>query len=218
MMENSVLVQCLEFSRLLISNQKPFQFEVKLASGFSFNFNTLDQESTKSRTQEVKKKSPSTLKRNAARKLRFLQDKKTSSVEKETLPDSFKCDQCDHQANCKASLMKHVGIEHQLIPQLDGFNDSNSVKETSSKTEVSNIKQVEVRTEIDKPKEDTKKKEMSSTFKFFSEMNEEEREVHDRNQEEEAKASGSWCYECKDIFKNNTVLKMHMHTVHKSKV
>ena len=110
MMESSVMVQCLEFSRLLISNQKPFQFEVKLASVCSFNFNTLDQESTKSRTQEVKKKSPSTLKRNAARKLRFLQDKKTSSVEKETLADSFKCDQCDHQANCKASIKKHVGI------------------------------------------------------------------------------------------------------------
>ena len=78
--------------------------------------------------------------------LRFFQDKKTPSVGKETLPDSFKCDQCDHQANCKASLRKYVGIEHQLIPQLDGFNDSNSVKETSSKTEGSNIKQVEVRT------------------------------------------------------------------------
>ena len=76
MMESSVLVQCLEFSRLLISNQKAFQFEVKLASGFSFNFNTLDQEPTKSRTQEVRKKSPSTLKRNAARKEKFLQDKK----------------------------------------------------------------------------------------------------------------------------------------------
>ena len=61
-----------------------------------------------------------------------------------------------------------------MIPQLDGFNDSNSVKETSQ-TEDSNIKKVEVRTEIDKPKEDSKKKYMSSTFKFFSEMNEEER-------------------------------------------
>ena len=76
------------------------------------------------------------------------------------------------QANCKASFRKHVRIKHQLIPQLDGFNDSNSVKETSSKTEGSNIKQVEVRTEIDKPKEDSKKKEITSTFKFFSEMNE----------------------------------------------
>ena len=114
MMESSVMVQCLEFSRLLISNQKAFQFEVKLASGFYFNFNTLDQEPTKSRTQEVRKKSPSTLKRNAARKLRFLQDKKTSS-EKETLADSFNCDQCEHQANCKASLRKHVGNSRRAL-------------------------------------------------------------------------------------------------------
>ena len=63
--------------------------------------------------------------------------------------------------------------------------------------------------------EDSKK--TTSTFKFYSEMNDEEREVHDRNQEEEAKASGSWCYECNDIFMNNTILKMHMETDHKSK-
>ena len=52
---------------------------------------------------------------------------------KETLADSFKCDQCEHQANCKASLRKHVGKEQKLIPQLDGLDDSNSVKGTSSR-------------------------------------------------------------------------------------
>ena len=45
-------------------------------------------------------------------------------------------------------------------------------------------------------------------------MNEEERKTHERNQEGEAKASGSWYYECKDKFMNNTVLKMHMHINH----
>ena len=199
-MESSVMVQCPEFSRL--------------TSWFSFTFNTLDQEPAKLRTHEVKKKSPSTLKRNAARKERFLQDKKTSS-EKETLADSFKCDQFDHQANCKASLRNHVGKEHKVIPQLDGIDDSNLEKETSSRTEGINSKKVEVQTKIDKPKEDSKK--TTSTFKFYSEINDEEREVHDRNQEEEAKASGSWCYECNDKLKNNTILKMHMETDHKSK-
>ena len=98
---------------------------------------------------------------------------------------------------------------------MDGLDDSNSVKETSSQTEDINIKEFEVQTEIDKPKEHSKK--TTSTFSFFSEINDEEREVHDRNQEEGAKDFGSWCYECIDIFLNNTMLKMHMATNPKSK-
>ena len=40
------------------------------------------------------------------------------------------------------------------------------------------------------------KKETIPTFKFFSEMAEEEREANEQKQEEKAKADGSWCYEC----------------------
>ena len=122
-MEDSVLAHCLDFSRQLISNQKPFKFEVKLSSGFSFNFNTLDQEVTKSRTQEVKKKSPSTLKRNAARKEKFLEEKKTSFLNKQTSETSFECNLCDHEAYCNASLRKHIGKEQKKILQLDCFDD-----------------------------------------------------------------------------------------------
>ena len=92
MMENSVLSQCLNFSRQLIANQKPFKIEIKLASGFSFNFNNLNQEPPRSRNHEVKKKSPSTLKRNAARKEKFLEERMTPSVRKPTCNTSFKCD------------------------------------------------------------------------------------------------------------------------------
>ena len=55
------------------------------------------------------------------------------------------------------------------------------------------------------------------TFKFVSVMTTEERKIHEKNQEEAAKADRSWCYECKDIFMNNTVLKMHMDNDHNSK-
>ena len=97
-----------------------------------------------------------------------------------------------------------------MIPQFNGFDDSNFVKETSSQTEDIDNKETEVETEMFWPKEDSKKKENTSTFKICSERNEEDRKVNERNQEGEAKASGSWCYECKDKFMNNTVLKMHM--------
>ena len=141
MTENSMLAQCLDFSRQLIANKEAFKFDVKISSGFSFNFNNLDQEPTKSRKEEVRKKSPSTLKRNAARKLKFLEQKKTSS---ET---SFKCDQCDLEVNCKVSLRKHIEKHHKVIPQLDGLEDGNSEEEKSSQTEGLNVKKVEVQTD-----------------------------------------------------------------------
>ena len=135
-MEGSMLAQCLAFSRQMESNKKSFKLEVKLSSGFSFNFNTLDHEESKSRTKEVKKKSPSTLRRNAARKQKFLDKKNTSSANKELSEDSKKCDQCDYQANCKVSLRKHVGKKHLVISQIDGLEDVKPSEEKSSQTEV----------------------------------------------------------------------------------
>ena len=147
MIEKSVLAQCLDFSRQLITNQKTFKFDVKLSCGFSFNFNTLDQEPTESRSKEVKKKSPSTLKRNAARKQKFLDEKKNSSARNQSSEISFKCDQCDLEANCKVSLRKHMEKEHKVIPQLDGFEDDISKEENSSQTEDVKVNEVEVQTD-----------------------------------------------------------------------
>ena len=146
-MESSVLTQCLDFSRQMESNQKPFKLEVKLSNGFSFNFNTLDQETSKFRTKEAKKKSPSTIRRNAARKQEFLDKKKISSVDNELSEISLKCDQCDFKVNCKVKLRKHIEKEHKVIPQLDGVNDNNHSEERSSQTDIVKLKQAEVQTE-----------------------------------------------------------------------
>ena len=122
-MESSVLTQCLDFSRQMESNQKPFKLEVKLSNGFSFNFNNLDQDESKFRKGETKKKSPSTIRRNAAMKQKFIEKKDMSSVDNEIPQSSLKCDQCDDEANCKVSLRKPTEKEYQVIPQLDGLND-----------------------------------------------------------------------------------------------
>ena len=97
----------------------------------------MDQEPARSMTHEVKKKSPSTVRRNMARKQKFLEDRK------QTTKTSFKCDQCDHEANCKVSLRKHMGKDHKKIPQIDGFEDINSVDENISQNESINVKEVE---------------------------------------------------------------------------
>ena len=151
MMESSVLVQCLEFSRQMESNKKSFKLEVKLSSGFSFNFNNLDQEDSKSRTKEVKQKSPSTLRRNAARKKKFLDKKNAVSSTKELPASSNKCDQCDYEANCKVSLRKHVGREHQEIPQIDGFDELKVSEDKSSQTIDVQVKHSEAQTETNSP-------------------------------------------------------------------
>ena len=146
-MESSVLVQCLEFSRQMESNKKSFKLEVKLSSGFSFNFNNLDQEDSKSRTKEVKQKSPSTLRRNAARKKKFLDKKNADSATKDFFESSNKCDQCDYEANCQVSLRKHIGSKHKVIPQIDGFNDLKVSEDKSSQTIEVQVKHSEAQTE-----------------------------------------------------------------------
>ena len=57
-------------------------------------------------------------------------------------------------------------------------------------------------------------KETTSTFKFLSEMTEEERKFHEKNQEEEAKVDGSWCYDFNHTFIINILLRRHIHNDH----
>ena len=112
----------------------------------------------------------------------------------------IKCDPCGKIFTSETDLQIHMDNEHleqdftENIVQLDGNDD------------------------IEKPKEDNDKKDKTFTFKFVSEMTEEERNVHEKKQEEQAKADGSWCYQCKDLFMNKIVLKRHMHNDHNTEV
>ena len=121
MMENSMLTQCLDFTKTLILSKNTFKFHLKLSSGFDFSFeHTKDPETSHPRTKEVVKKSPSTIRRNAARKRKFLEGKNKTSSNKEqvetvvkTTEDVFNCDKCDHEANCEVSLRKHMSKNHK---------------------------------------------------------------------------------------------------------
>ena len=74
-------------------------------------------------------KSPSTLRRNAIRKQKFLDKKKTDYSAKL----AFKCNLCEFEANCKVSLRKHIDKEHKLIPQLDGYQEEHCEKSHDDK-------------------------------------------------------------------------------------
>ena len=154
MMESTLLSQCLDFSKQLIS-KSPFKFEVSLASGFSFKINNFkDQENTQSRREVVRKKSPSALRRNAARKKKFVEEKKNTNSTQQLSPGYLECDLCDYKASCIVSLRKHTHKEHAGIPQVDGLmeeftcdketqSESNESKEISTQTELKDLIEAE---------------------------------------------------------------------------
>ena len=88
MKETSVMAQCLDLTKQLINT----------STSFKFNFTTMDQESSRYRTCAVKKKSPSTGRRNAVRMYKFLEEKKKSSSTNEHSENPFNCDECDYKA------------------------------------------------------------------------------------------------------------------------
>ena len=108
-MEAPLLAQCLEITKQLIDSKETFNIFIKLSSGFNFMFtNTKDQEAMHPRRFEPKKKSPSTIRRNAARRQDLFNQKKDSSFNLKTSEDSVQCDICDFKASCKVSLRRHT--------------------------------------------------------------------------------------------------------------
>ena len=94
-MEDSLLDKCLEFTREIFMHEQPFSLNLKLSSGFNFNFDyhgkkkstLLEESNCQSRTKvdvikTKKKKSPSTRKRKAKRMEDFI-SKKSNNLDKE---------------------------------------------------------------------------------------------------------------------------------------
>ena len=115
-MDNFVLTQCFDFTKTLILSKNTFKFHIMLSSGFDFSFeHTKDSDSSHPMIQEVVKKFPSTIRRNATRKKKFLEEKNKMYLIKEQgiKLDSFDCDKCDHQDNCKVILRKHMSQKYK---------------------------------------------------------------------------------------------------------
>ena len=200
--DTAMLSKCLEFCQVLVSKGQKFSFSLTTSSTFSFSLDTR-KESTTLEPSKVnnlqekvfkKKLSPSQVRRNIKRKEDFLKRKFS-----EEFP-FVKCDKCGKIFKSETDLKNHMDNEHLK----QDFTD--------------NIVQLDGNDDIDKLKEDNNEKDITSTFKFVSEMTEEERNVHERKQVEQAKADGSWCYQCKDLFMNKIVLKRHMHNDHNIEV
>ena len=75
--DSSLTTQCLDFCQALAGQGKVFKFSLTIGSSFTFSLDTREGKATLP-TRIPKKKSPSTLKRNAKRREDFLAKKSTS--------------------------------------------------------------------------------------------------------------------------------------------
>ena len=134
----SLASQCLALCQTLAGQGKAFSLSVTVGSTFTFS---LDSKEAASLPKKKKKSSPSTLRRNAERREKFLKRKVESSprvnvpnpiqrplvISHTSLPfsameagvESFKCDQCDERFPSNHGLNCHTETAHRVAPDPD---------------------------------------------------------------------------------------------------
>ena len=139
--DSSLAAKCLELCQTLAVQGLAFNFSLKIGSSYSFSLDARDKGVASNIANESKKrKSPSTLRRNARRKEDFLKKKQNPApvtpepgAEPDVgLPrgeDSFKCDICGNFFKSDNGLRIHMGKrhKHQEPPQLESMRGSSFV-------------------------------------------------------------------------------------------
>ena len=111
-MSSVVVDKCLAFCQGLVNSNHHFTFSLKLGKDLNFEFQ--NKELVHSSCTR-KKKSPSQLRRENRRR----ESRKSADVSPEvavkSLPDVFKCDQCETSFDSEKWLNIHVGKIHKKI-------------------------------------------------------------------------------------------------------
>ena len=112
--DNTALVsQCLDFCQTLAGKSLTFSFTLSLGNSFSFSLDTSGKEAEASK---ARKKTPSTLKRDARRRNEFVKKKLEASTGDKILDEKvFKCDQCGNIFKSENGLKIHVGKSHKAV-------------------------------------------------------------------------------------------------------
>ena len=120
--DSSLTNKCLELCHALAGQGKDFKFSLTIGSTFTFS---LDSREGKETPPTRKKKSPSSLRRNAKRREDFLKKKPTSESASATGLESnqlmlqrqeFQCDECDFKSKSENGLKIHKGKSHKEVP------------------------------------------------------------------------------------------------------
>ena len=138
----SLTAKCLDICQTLATKGLAFSFSLKIGSSYTFSLESRKMDVPKQR----KKASPSTQRRNALRRQKFLESKEAENFSKShsdetevavassAATENFNCDACDFIGESNISLRIHKNRMHKTIPQLDGVDSestSNNVDDTS---------------------------------------------------------------------------------------
>ena len=117
--DSSLATQCLDFCQALARQGKDVKLSITIGSTFTFSLDTKEGKTTLP-TRIQKRKSPSTLKRNAKRRQEFLAKKSTSESSVLTGMESnqkqceaFQCDQCNSSFKTVNGLKILKGKSHK---------------------------------------------------------------------------------------------------------
>ena len=107
--DSALLSKCLEFCQALANQGQVINISVAIGPSFSFS---LDTRGKVHKDTDAKKKSPSTLRRNAERREEFLKKKQTNPSGRIPLEDDApvsasdrpQCDQCEYKASSEKGL------------------------------------------------------------------------------------------------------------------
>ena len=127
--DSSLATQCLDFCQALARQGKDFKFSITIGSTFTFSLDTKESKANlPSGTQ--RRKSPSTLRRNAKRREEFLAKKSTlesSGLESNRKQcEAYQCDQCDSSFKTVNGLKIHKGKSHKEASSPEKLRKSHS--------------------------------------------------------------------------------------------
>ena len=128
--DSAMAAKCLDFCQVLVGQGLAFNFSLSINSTFSFSLDARGKGHAMAFQGKTKKrKTPSTLRRNARRRAEFLKKKQADSPvpeqgedvsAKETVKevaesDAFKCDQCESSFKSENGLKIHSGKAHKKV-------------------------------------------------------------------------------------------------------
>ena len=127
--DSSLATQCLDFCQALARQGKVFKFSLTIGSTFTFSLDTKEGKANlPSGTQ--RRKSPSTLRRNAKRREEFFAKKSTlesSGLESNRKQcEVYQCDQCDSSFKTVNGLKIHKGKSHKEASSPEKLRKSHS--------------------------------------------------------------------------------------------
>ena len=144
---DSLVFQCMDYTKQLASQGKAFKFSLSLPSGFNFSLDFSQEKLSPFRKPESKKQSPSTLRRNTQRRKDYLAKKAAEKQadhqhdELKATETELKCDHCGELFIANDILNKHIAEKHLAIETCDECELKTSLYENM--TECKNDEQIE---------------------------------------------------------------------------